>query len=52
MVYSEKFYVGFSDVGPDLKITNAAILRLFEDDCCLQGEAVGDGFRDSSGDGF
>ena len=52
MVYSEKFYVGFSDVGPDLKITNAAMLRLFEDDCCLQGEAVGDGFRDSFGRWF
>ncbi len=52
MVYSQKFYVGFSDVGPDLKITNASILRLFENVCCLQGEAVGDGYRDSYGRWF
>ena len=52
MVYSEKFYVGFSDVGPDLKITNASILRLFENASCLQGEAVGDGYHDSFGRWF
>ena len=52
MVYSEKFYVGFSDVGADLGILNSAILRLFENGCCLQGEAVGDGFRDSPGRWF
>ena len=52
MVYSEKFYIGFSDVGSDLGITNTAILRLFENDCCLQGEAVGDGIEDSPGRWF
>lgn len=52
MVYSEKFYVGFSDVGVDLSITNTAILKLFEDVCCQQGELVGDGYRESSGHWF
>ena len=52
MVYTDKFYVGFSDVGSDLKMTNAAILRVFEDVCCMQGEAVGDGLSDSDGRWF
>lgn len=52
MVYSEKFYIGFSDVGPDLGITNSGILKLFENVCCLQGEAVGDGIGDSDGRWF
>lgn len=44
MVYSEKFYVGFSDVGMGLGITNTAILKLFENVCCMQGEHVGDSY--------
>lgn len=52
MVYSEKFYIGFSDVGADLGVLNSSILRIFEDVCCLQGEAVGDGFRDTTGRWF
>lgn len=52
MVYSEKFYISFSDVGSDLGVLNSAILRLFEDVCCLQGESVGDGFRDTTGRWF
>lgn len=52
MVYSEKFYIGFSDVGSDLGILNSAILRLFEDVCCLHGESIGDGFSDSPGRWF
>lgn len=52
MVYSEKFYVGFSDVTPELGISNTAILKLFENACCLQGEAVGDGIYDSDGRWF
>ena len=52
MVYSEKFYIGFSDVDTQLEIKNSAILKLFENVCCLQGEAVGDGFRDTPGRWF
>lgn len=52
MVYSQKFYIGFSDVGTDLGVLNSSILRLFEDVCCLQGESVGDGFRDTTGRWF
>ena len=52
MVYSEKFFVGFSDVSFDLGITNTAIIRLFEDVCCLHGEAVGDGIFDTDGRWF
>ncbi len=52
MVYTENFYIGFSDVSANLGIRNSAILRLFENACCLQGEAVGDGFKDSFGRWF
>lgn len=52
MVYSEKFYVGFSDVSPDLEISNTAILKLFENVCCLHGSAVGDGIEHSDGRWF
>ena len=52
MVYSAKFYIGFSDVNPDLGISNSSILRLFENACCMQGEAVGDGFKDTPGRWF
>lgn len=52
MVYSADFYVGFSDVNRELLITNSAILRLFENVCCMQGEAVGDGISDSNGRWF
>ncbi len=52
MVYREKFYVGFSDVSSDMGILNSAILKLFENACCLQGESVGDGFYDSPGRWF
>ncbi len=52
MVYSEKFYVGFSDVSLDMRILDSSILKLFENVCCLQGEAVGDGFNDTPGRWF
>ncbi len=52
MVYSAKFYVGFSDVNPDLGLSNASFLKLFENVCCMQGEAVGDGFKDTPGRWF
>lgn len=52
MVYSEKFFVGFSDVSPELTISNTAILRLFENACCLHGSSVGDGIEHSDGRWF
>ena len=52
MVYSDKMYVGFSDVGSSLEMTNTAILRAFENVCCMQGESVGDGISDSDGRWF
>ena len=52
MVYSDKMYVGFSDVGASLEMTNTAILRAFENVCCMQGESVGDGISDSDGRWF
>lgn len=52
MVYSEKFFIGFSDVSPDMGVLNSSILKLFENACCLQGEAVGDGFNDTPGRWF
>ncbi len=52
MVYQEKFYIGFSDVSPDMGALNSTILKLFENVCCMQGEAVGDGFDDTPGRWF
>ena len=52
MVYQEKFYIGFSDVSPNMGALNSTILKLFENVCCLQGESVGDGFSDTPGRWF
>ena len=52
MVYKEKFYIGFSDVSPDMAALNSTVLKLFENVCCMQGEVVGDGFKDTPGRWF
>lgn len=52
MVYSDSFYIGFSDVSPNMGALNSNILKLFENVCCMQGEAVGDGFKDTPGRWF
>lgn len=47
MVYSEQFYVGYSDVNTQLRLSNSALLRYFEDIASMHGTSVGDGPLDS-----
>lgn len=52
MIYSEKFYVGFSDCSKNLKITNSSMLKLFENVACMHSTSVGDGIKNSLGRWF
>ena len=52
MVYSEKFYVGFSDCNRELKITNSSMLKLFENVACMHSTSIGDGIKNSLGRWF
>lgn len=52
MIYSEKFYVGFSDCSKNLKITNSSLLKLFENVACMHSTYVGDGIKNSLGRWF
>lgn len=45
MVFSEKFYVGYSGTNRDLKLSDSAILKMFEDIATMHSEAVGDGMK-------
>ena len=42
MVYTEQFYVGYSDCGADMTLSNTALLRYFENIASMHGAAVGD----------
>lgn len=52
MIYSEKFYVGFSDCNRELKITNSSMLKLFENVACMHSTFIGDGIKNSLGRWF
>ena len=41
MVYTEQFYVGYSDCGADMTLSNTALLRFFENIASMHGAAVG-----------
>lgn len=47
MVFKEKFFVGYSDINHALKLSNAALLRYFENIACMHGSLAGDGFTTS-----
>lgn len=47
MVFEDKFYIGYSDVNKSFCLSNAAILRIFEDVAYMHSEAVGDGINDT-----
>lgn len=47
MGYSENFFVGYSNTDKNLKLSDGAVLRMFEDVATMHSEAVGDGMRDS-----
>lgn len=42
MVYTGQFYVGYSDCGADMTLSNTALLRIFENIASMHGAAVGD----------
>ncbi len=48
MVFTQKFYVGYSSVGKNLAITNSGLLRIFEDIATMHGSAVNDGLWDTT----
>lgn len=45
MVVSEKFYVGYSDINADLKLSDTAILKLFENMACIHGTLAGESIK-------
>lgn len=42
MVYTEQFYVGYSDCGLDMALSNRGLLRIFENIASMHGASVGD----------
>lgn len=48
MVFSEKFYIGYSDVNRDYGVSNTALLKIFENVSCMHSDKAGDGMRDSA----
>lgn len=42
MVYTYKFYVGYSDINKDLGLSNTAILKFFENIACMHGHLAND----------
>ncbi len=47
MVFTENFYIGYSDINKDFRISNTAILKTFENVSCMHSTAVGDGMKTS-----
>ena len=47
MVFKEKFYIGYSDINKDFRISNTAVLKTFENVSCMHSTAVGDGMKTS-----
>lgn len=48
MIFSEKFYVGYSDINRKFELSNASILKMFEDVACMHGSAVGCGMQETT----
>lgn len=47
MVFTEPFYVGYSDINRELGLSNTAILKYFENAASLHGSTVGNGLGSS-----
>ena len=47
MVVDEKFYVGYSDINKELKISNTALLKIFENMACIHGSMAGESIKTS-----
>lgn len=48
MIFSEEFYIGYSDVNRDFLLSDTAALKMFENSACMHSTAVGDGMRTSA----
>lgn len=47
MVFEENFYIGYSDINKDFRMSNTAVLKLFENVSCMHSSEVGDGMKTS-----
>lgn len=47
MVFSEKFYIGYSDINRDFGVSNTALLKIFENVAYMHSCEAGDGMKDS-----
>ena len=52
MVFSEKFYVGYSDITPKEELSDGALLKILENVAVMHASSVRDGLKDSSGRWF
>ncbi len=48
MVFDEKFYIGYSDVNRDFRISNTAILKIFENVAYMHSTFANDGMKTSA----
>lgn len=48
MIFSEKFYVGYSDINRKFGLSNTSIMKIFENIACMHGDAVKCGMMDTS----
>ena len=47
MVVKEIFYVGYSDINDSFKLSDTAILKIFENMACMHGSRVGESIKTS-----
>lgn len=52
MVYSGNFYIGYSDINKDYKMSNTAILKLFENVASMHSRVAHDDLNESDGRWF
>ena len=52
MKFSEKFYVGYSDITPKEELSDGALLKILENVAVMHASSVHDGLKDSSGRWF
>ena len=45
MVVKEIFYVGYSDITADLRLSDTAILKIFENMACIHGTRAGESIK-------
>ncbi len=47
MTFTEKFYVGYSDINKNYELSNVSILKMFQDIACMHSSEVGDGTKNT-----